>query len=1209
MQDAGQQIKCHNCGFENPASAKFCQNCGTELATAPPALPARPALHTHLPRPGTLTQQLTSERRIVTILFADIVGSTALAELLDPEDWTEIMGGAFEFLISAVTRYEGTVARLMGDAILALFGAPVAHEDDPFRAIRAGLDILDDLQPYQQETRRRLTAAGLQPDPTDFEVRLGINTGLVVVGSVGTGEMSEYTAMGDAVNVAARMEQTARPGTVQIAQDTYRQVAALIESESLGGIEVKGKREPVPSYQVLGLKSKPGRQRGIEGAETPLIGRERELSLLRGTLIDLGQGFGQIVTVIGDAGLGKSRLTRELNLEVQNSGLDVVWFEVASLSFEGGQPYGLIQRLMRELLGAEADESAEVVQEKIGELSESVELEARPQVIRALEALFGLDVSDGRTRPEGESLKRDIFAATAALWRARARQGPIILLFDDLHWADPASVELIRDMLPLAWVAPVLFLCVFRPDRDSVVWQIPQAAQEDDIVRYLEIRLNPLTPEESTALTGSLLAFSDVPEKVAKLVLDKAEGIPFFVEEIVRELIESGVLVPKEDGGWRLASELGDVQVPENLEALLVARMDRLPRSVRRTLQRASVIGRTFDYRILKNISRNPDLLEDNLVALVQAGLIRDSSRGSEHQYTFHHALTGQAIYDTILRSRRREFHRQTGEAIEHLFPEKLADNTAQIARHFQLAGDYARALKYFEAAAENAISLYANSEAAAHYSSAIEVANEAALDAATLAELHRKRGLVYVTLGDFDRALADHEAALALAQSAGERQSEWQTLLDLGELWSSRDYERTGAYFRQALDLARETGDLSFLASSLNRVGNWHVNVEQPAEGMRFHREAQEIFERLGDRVGAAGTLDLMGMANLIGGDMVAGDGYYGRAINLFRELDDQQGLVSSLTAAGMSGGGAGSVGTSLPAITLSEGISRGLQALQLAQKIGWPAGESFAMWSLAQSYGAQGRFTQALEYGREALQVAVDIEHLQWMAGSHDVLGRLYVELVAMQKAQEHFREAVRLAHEVGSQNWVRVARSGQAMTLLLTGELEEAKATLEVAIGPDTPSRTIGQRSCWLTRATVALAEGRPGRALEIADRLIESEPNLRPGQVITSLWLLRGDALAALGQTAEAERLYLAGIENGRARGERILLWHLHRSLGQLYLAAGRPADAEKSFSDAVTLIESLADTVPEKALRENFLRRAKAMATGSGRGSGRSADLD
>ncbi len=250
--------------------------------------------------------------------------------------------------------------------------------------------------------------------------------------------------------------------------------------------------------------------------------------------------------------------------------------------------------------------------------------------------------------------------------------------------------------------------------------------------------------------------------------------------------------------------------------------------------------------------------------------------------------------------------------------------------------------------------------------------------------------------------------------------------------------------------------------------------------------------------------------------------------------------------------------------------------------------------MWALSQSYGLQGRFAQALEYAREALRVAIEIDHLQWMAGSHDSLGRLYLSLLVVDEAREHFQEAARLAHEIGSQYWIRVSRAGLATSVLLSDDLEEAKATLDAAIQPDTPARTAGQRSCWLVRAKIALAADRPERALQIAGNLIKSEPNLRPGQVVTNLWLLCGDALAALGQAEEAQRLYLAGSENGRARGERSLLWSFQISLGRLYQTIGRTQEAEKAFADALSLVETLADTVPDRALRESFLRRAKAL---------------
>ena len=287
---------------------------------------------------------MQGERRIVTMLFCDVSGSTAAAEALDPEEWAEIMNGAFEHLIAPVYRYEGTLARLMGDAILAFFGAPIGHEDDPQRAVLAGLDILKGIAPYREDVKSKW---GL-----DFNVRVGINTGLVVVGEVGSDLRVEYTALGDAINLASRMEQTAQLGTIQISEDTHKLVAPLFEFEELGGIQVKGKSEPVEAYRVLGPRAKPGRSRGIEGLDSPLVGRDQQVASLRGAVSELRQGRGQIVSLMGEAGLGKSRLIAELRKELEDEGAirangvasgeagpGLSWHEGRSLSCESSKPY------------------------------------------------------------------------------------------------------------------------------------------------------------------------------------------------------------------------------------------------------------------------------------------------------------------------------------------------------------------------------------------------------------------------------------------------------------------------------------------------------------------------------------------------------------------------------------------------------------------------------------------------------------------------------------------------------------------------------------------------------------------------------------------------------------------------------------------------------------------------------------------------------
>jgi class 3 adenylate cyclase/tetratricopeptide (TPR) repeat protein len=708
---------------------------------------------------------MVGERRIVTMMFCDVKGSTAAAEQLDPEEWSEIINGTFEHMIKAVYKYEGTVARLMGDGILAFFGAPLAHEDDPQRAVLAGLDIIAETAPYGEKIK---TDWGI-----DIDVRVGINTGLVVVGAVGSDLRMEYTALGDAINLASRMEQTASPGTVQIAYDTYKHVSSLFEFEPLGGIEIKGKREAVQSYRVLERKDITTRLRGIEGLHADMVGREAELLTLEGVMTDLNQGVGRIVCVLGEAGMGKSRLVSEgyqvfKDLIGQNGN----WYETISLSYEYNQAYGLFQRLIQRVIGIAYDDPPQIVRKKLAAVIENFSEERRPQAKRIFEALFALE-SDGKGPPlDDETFRDELLVAMQEWWQVRFSDRPTVLVFDDMHWSDAASIELFRQLLPLTGKIPLVLLCALREERQAPAWQIKTTADEEFRHRYSEIYLQPLSESESNELINRLLAIPEIPDHLRASILEKTGGNPFFIEEVVRTLIDNGVVLSEDrtvDGEvqryWVAESENAEFAIPDNLQSLLSARMDRLEDATRNTLQMASVIGRSFYHRVLQAVDQGSPELDRHVNTLLQLDMIRESARVPEVEYIFRNPLTQEAVYETILLKHRREFHRRVGEAMEELYPDRLEGLYGLLAHHFSLAGQRDRAIKYYLQASRQSVTVFAYDEAVQNLRKALELI-EAVDQPETHLEILEELADVCRLVRNFVEAIAFYQKALGLWSS-----------------------------------------------------------------------------------------------------------------------------------------------------------------------------------------------------------------------------------------------------------------------------------------------------------------------------------------------------------------------------------------------------------------------------------------------------------
>jgi class 3 adenylate cyclase len=603
--------RCTNCQSELAAGARFCSNCGQPVGTATPAEDERRSqLVANTPAPVAEKMHaahLAGERKIVTVLFLDVVGSTALAENMDPEDWTSIMNRAFEKLSPIIIeKYEGAIARLLGDAILAFFGAPIAHEDDPVRAVHAALKLLEESRAYAAEVRAQ--------HGIEFAVRIGLNTGPVVVGDVGSTLKFEYTAMGDAVNLAARMQAAARPMTALISENTYRFVAPIFDVADLGLIEVKGKAEPVRVYEVQKPKAQAGRLRGLAGLESPMVGRDAELSSLLQLSAAVGAGLGRAAVVIGEPGLGKSRLIAEWKTAAQAAGAKsarpaFTWAEGRCLSYGQNIPYHLLSDLLQSLVGAGgADNKPEQRTALQALVDDVIGAEGGAEVCRYLANLMSLPLdaeAEARIKLlEPQALQNQYLSSLRQLLRALAQRQPLVLVLDDIHWADPSSTDLITKLLPLISEAPILLSLVTRPDHDSHGWKLVAAAREKLGAGLTEINLNPLTDADSRQLVSNLLEIESLPDNIRGLILKKAEGNPFFVEEVIRMLIDRGAIY-KQGNSWAAGKEISTIEIPDNLQGLLLARIDRLPEDVKRTLRVASVIaviGRQFSVRVLEQV-------------------------------------------------------------------------------------------------------------------------------------------------------------------------------------------------------------------------------------------------------------------------------------------------------------------------------------------------------------------------------------------------------------------------------------------------------------------------------------------------------------------------------------------------------------------------------------------------------------------------------
>jgi DNA-binding CsgD family transcriptional regulator len=923
-----------------------------------------------------------------------------------------------------------------------------------------------------------------------------------------------------------------------------------------------------------------------------LVGRAAVVDALDGAIDAAGSSGRRMVLICGEAGVGKSRLAAEGKAYAAARGFLVL--EGACFPQDRFSPYAPVLDLLRaRFAGHAADSIAELVGPFARELSwllpDLVPSPAQPSA--ASPFLASLDAEQERWR---------LFAALAYSLEDQSGGRPILVAVEDLQWADDASLDVLLHLARRATGSVVLLGTYRSEDADP---RLRAWLAELDRQRLIqELPLAPLGRDDVAAMLSAIFGErTPTPQRVADAIFDLSEGNPFVVEELLATLVGAREVRQTADGWrWRDLSPL-EWQLPRSLRAAVQQRAGRLGPAAREVLTLTAVIGRHFDFELLQHLAGVDERTLVTLIKeLIAAQLVAEESGD---RFAFRHALTRQSIYVELLERERAALHRTVAEAAEQLDADASGCHLDDLAYHFSRARVWDKALVYARRAGERARRLHAPRTAVEQFTRALEAAEQlsggAGHDAApvstlTLVELRHDRGRAYEQLGDFERARADFELATTLAREHGNARAEWQSLVDLGTLWTSRDYVRAGLYYNLALSLARSMGEPRLVAHSLNWVGNWQINTAQPRGALPLHREAMEIFETLGDQHGVAATLELLGMASYLSADLAGSIASFERAAALFRALDDRPGLISSLAMLTSRGGDDLLGSATADAAIFSEATRSGEQALELARAIEWRAGEAFALFALARSLGLLGEYERALELARRSLRIAEEIEHRQWAAEAHWALGALHLDLFAVEDARRHLTQALTLGQEIQSAFWVQVVTGHLAWSYILEGDRDQAAAILGPVSEADTPVQSLGER--WLTFAQMqlALARGQADLALKLIDRLSAPTLDGAPSHETSRPVLARGRALTALGRHDQAEAVLRRVEEMTRRQGARALLWRTQVALGDLYRAQQRAEDAERAYGAARAIVEELAAGLPDPALREALTRGAAAM---------------
>jgi class 3 adenylate cyclase/tetratricopeptide (TPR) repeat protein len=886
-------LLCLQCASENLPGDKFCGECGHDLS-----LPSEPTpkefshdekiakIQKYLPK--GLTEKILSqrdkiegERKQVTVMFCDMEGYSQLSDRLGPEEAYSIMDQVYEILIHKVHDYEGTVNEMTGDGIMALFGAPIALEDAPQRAIRSAMAIHREMARFSD--RMKEEGEGIPP----IKMRVGIHTGPVVVGSLGNDLRVEFKAVGETVNLASRMEGLAEPGSTYVTHDTFKLIEGFFRFEALGEKEIKGKEEPVRVYRVIAPSTRRTRfdvsaERGL----IPFVGREREIEILLDAFERAKAGRGQAFSIVAEAGVGKSRLLYEFRKAVANE--DVTFLEGRCLSYTRGVAYHPVIDILKSNFDIGESDTDSEIREKVKTGLKAIGVDEATSLPYLLELLSVEDSGIDRIPMSPEARKYRIIETLNRNVLKGSEMRPVILAVEDLHWIDKSSEERFKYLLDSISGARIFLIFTYRPEFIHT-WGARSY--------HSQINLNRLSNRESLAMVFHLLGTKNIDSDLEDLILEKTEGVPLFIEEFIKSLKDLNI-IKKKDDKYHLAKDIKDVVIPSTIQDVIMARVDSLPEGTKGVLQTGSVIEREFSYGLIKSIMDLPEQqLLSHLSALKDSELLYERGIYPQSAYIFKHALTREVVYDSILAKRKKNLHEKIGCAIEDLYQENIDEQYGVLVEHFIEGGNYEKGAEYSEIASKKSEKTASINDAIAYAQKRIQCLEKLPLNEkvqkkiidtrtglglyfiqfnysvkakdavgpiiATALRMNHKRRLsqIFAIMGHYEffveedlfKALGHLEEALRISEEVNDILSIFFANYCMGFIlmWSC-EFEKANYHFRKALDInvaANSLWGISAMKVFLSWIcflqGNISLGYQSSEEALRMAEESGDIYSK----------------------------------------------------------------------------------------------------------------------------------------------------------------------------------------------------------------------------------------------------------------------------------------------------------------------------------------------------------------------------